>query len=544
MQPELRFEVPAETKRVAEAAFPKGNPYLWMRDELGALYEDSEFAELFPAVGQPAESPGLLAMVLIMQQAEGLTDRQAATAVASRIDWKYALALPLETVGFDGSVLSEFRDRLIEGSKEEELLDNLLSHFQKKGWLKARGSQRTDSTHVLGAFRQLNRLELVGETLRQALEVLAMAIPKWLQAYVPLEWFDRYGRRIEQYRLPKTKGEQAELAASIGADGYALFNALYADANVAWVVQMEALRLLQLLWLQQYQVEEGLISWRQSGNLPPGAQLIVSPYDSDARYGSKREQEWVGYKVHLTETCDETAPHLITDVQTTPASTADVSMTETIQNALVDKGLPPDTHLLDGGYSAIDSMLAAKDEYNITTIAPVSPDSSTAARNGFGNAQFHIHWEQEYATCPQGNRSRMWTTAPDAGGIETVRIRFAHADCDACPVRQLCTQAQQGRSLRIRHRRAHEALQQARNAQTTDAFQALYAKRPGVEGTISQGVRSFHLRRSRYIGLAQTHLQQILTAAAINLHRLFFWCQEQHRSTTRCSRFAALSPAS
>src|SRR5215203_6164369 len=177
LQPHLLPSVPAATVRVANAAFPKGNRYMTMRDKLGVFYTDQDFASLYPTQGQPAETPWRLALVLVFQFMEGLSDRQAADAVRSRIDWKYALSLELNDPGFDASVLSEFRSRLIEGGQEMFLLDAMLRHFQQLDLLKARGRQRTDSTHVLAAVRALNRLELVREAMRHALDVLAEVAP-------------------------------------------------------------------------------------------------------------------------------------------------------------------------------------------------------------------------------------------------------------------------------------------------------------------------------------------------------------------------------
>jgi transposase len=162
---EVGRSVSEETRRVAKAAFPKGNVYLWIGDELGELYSDHLFIDLYPVRGQPTVSPGRLALITVMQFMEGLTDRQAAEAVRGRIDWKYALGLELTDSGFDFSVLSEFRQRLIEGQKEQFLLDVLLEELKKRGWLKTRSKQRTDSTHVVASVRQLNRLEMVGETM-------------------------------------------------------------------------------------------------------------------------------------------------------------------------------------------------------------------------------------------------------------------------------------------------------------------------------------------------------------------------------------------
>ena len=181
LQPQEIPPIPEETRRVAQAAFPRGNVYMRLRDELGTIYEDHLFAALFPARGQPAESPWRLALTTVMQFTEGLSDRQAADAVRSRIDWKYALSLELTDAGFDHTVLSEFRTWLVAGQAEQLLLETLLVRVRERGLLKTRGRQRTDSTHVLAAIRVLNRLELVGETLRHALNSLAIIAPDWLR---------------------------------------------------------------------------------------------------------------------------------------------------------------------------------------------------------------------------------------------------------------------------------------------------------------------------------------------------------------------------
>jgi transposase len=539
-----RFAVPEETARVAHAAFKKGNVYMLMRDELGVVYQDSQFADLFSYQGRPAESPGNLALVSVMQFAEGLSDVQTAEMVRSRIDWKYALGLPLTDTGFDESLLCKFRRRLIAGEREAALLEEMLSLFVERGWLKARGKQRTDSTIVLAAIRELNRLELVGETLRHALEALAVAAPTWLQGQVTPDWYDRYGSRFEQYRLPKGKAERAALATTIGEDGHHLLAAIYREqTQMPHLWQIEAVQTLRQVWVQQYYWEGSEVSWREAGNVPSGATNIQSPYDPEARYSEKRDIAWTGYKLHLTESCDENRPHLITNVVTTDASVPDVSVTEDIHTALVEKGLPPDTHLVDAGYPDAD-LLVSSQAQGIDLVGPVPQDNTPQGRagQGFAAADFTIDWEQEQAVCPEGNVSRGWypdrTSKP---GVATIHVRFAKVDCDACPNRPLCTSAVQGRSLRLRPQATHEALQTARQRQQTEAFRQEYQKRAGVEGTISQGTRAFALRRSRYIGLAKTHLQHILTAAAMNLTRLAAWLQESPRRQTRRTHFARLA---
>ena len=220
LAPEPTLNVPEHTAEVARAAFPRGNRYMQMRDVLGTMYRNDQFADLYPNVGQPAEAPWRLALVTIMQFTENLTDRQAAEAVRGRIDWKYALGLELTDAGFDFSILSEFRTRLIAGGAEEQLLTQMLALFVDRGLLKARGAQRTDSTHIVAAVRELNRLEIVGETLHHTLNVLAQVAPAWLQDQVSAEWFLRYGQRFSDYRLPKEPNNRQTLAITIGCDGY------------------------------------------------------------------------------------------------------------------------------------------------------------------------------------------------------------------------------------------------------------------------------------------------------------------------------------
>ena len=202
LRPHPMGPVPVETARVAHALFPNGHPYLRLADELDDVFKDEDFAPLFPPIGQPALAPWRLALVTILQFAEGLSDLQAAHALRTRIDWKYVARLELTNRGFDGSVLSEFRSRLLDGAAETLLLNRLLAWCRERKLLRVRGRQRTDSTHVLAAVRALNRVELVGETMRHALNSLAVIAPAWVQALSEPEWIERYARRAEDTRLP------------------------------------------------------------------------------------------------------------------------------------------------------------------------------------------------------------------------------------------------------------------------------------------------------------------------------------------------------
>jgi transposase len=545
LKPETINPIPEETKRVAQAAFPKGNVYMRMRDEFGNFYTDQSFTELFSQRGQPAESPARLGLVTVMQFAEGLSDRQTADAVRSRIDWKYALALELTDPGFDSSVLSEFRGRLIEGQAELILFEAMLLRFREAGLLKARGQQRTDSTHILAAIQVLNRLECVGETMRHALTILASVVPEWLRCQIPAEWFERYGRRFEEYRLPPGRPERYALAETIGADGFQLLTWIYTPTAPSWLREIPAVQILRQVWIQQFYAPNGAVQWRVAEDLPPSTLMICSPYDAEAHYSKKRSTEWTGYKVHFTETCDGDSPHLITDVQTTSAPVSDFVMLPIIQADLAGRDLLPAEQIVDAGYVTADHLVSSQKEHQVTVLGPVNPDSSwqSKAQQGFDVAKFVIDWESQIATCPQGRCSVLWMPGQDRHQHSVVNIRFARTDCQACAVREKCVNSpSQPRMLTVRVRDQHEALQAARQRQTTEEFKEKYAIRAGVEGTISQSTRRCDLRRSRYIGLAKTHLHHLVIAAAINLIRVSDWLAGIPIAQTRQSSFATLAP--
>jgi transposase len=317
LKPSVIEPVPEETARIARAAFPKGNLYLSMRDELGIAFCDADFAKLFPRRGQPAFAPWRLALITVFQFLENLSDRQAAEAVRSRIDWKYALGLALTDSGFDYSVLSGFRERLLAGDNQTLLLDRMLEQLREKKLLKTRGKQRTDSTHVLAAIRVMNRMELVIETLRAALNELAIVAPEWVAKVSPPEWFERYRIRAEQSRLPGGTQAREALAAQVGKDGFLLLRLL--SEQQADLVKLKKVETLKKVWQQHYtrNEDDGEIRWRKGAELFRAASTIESPYDIEAHYSRKDQTLWTGYKVHLSETCDEQLPHLITHVHTT-----------------------------------------------------------------------------------------------------------------------------------------------------------------------------------------------------------------------------------
>jgi transposase len=269
--------VPEATARLAHIVCPKGNLCLWIGEELSAVFQDELFAPCFPRRGQPAEAPWRLVLVTVLQFVEGLSDWQAAEAVRTRIDWKYALRLELEDLGFDFSVLCEFRARLLQGNEEALLFEALLRYAKERGWLKARGRQRTDSTHVLASIETLSRLECVAETLRHALNVLAATIPEWVHEYVPGEWYERYASRWQDYRLPAGRLERQHLAERIGQDGRQLFALLEQTPALTWTRNLPALETLRQVWVQQFYAGGPSARWREATDLPPARVLICPP---------------------------------------------------------------------------------------------------------------------------------------------------------------------------------------------------------------------------------------------------------------------------
>ncbi len=281
------YTVPQDTASVIQAIFPNGHPYLQMYETFGSIFQDNDFVELFPREGQPAEAPFRLMVVLILQFLENLTDRQVADAVRTRIDWKYLLCLELTDTGFHYSVLSEFRTRLLKGKAEQRLFEKGLACFREKGFLKGQRQQRTDSTHILGAIRAINRLELVGETMRQALNTLATVTPDWMRTHSQFDWINRYRDRIEDARLPKSETKRIALAEEMGADGLVLFNSLFEEDAPPWLRELPAIQTLWRVWIQNYTWQEERLRWRTVDELPPSALMISTPYDKEAHYSKK-----------------------------------------------------------------------------------------------------------------------------------------------------------------------------------------------------------------------------------------------------------------
>ena len=540
-----------------------------VRDRLGQWLRDEEFAAAFGIRGRPGWSPSRLALVTVLQRAEKLADRQAAEAVRTRIDWQYLLGLPLDDPGFDHTVLAEFRARVADGGLEQVALDALLAKLAAEGLVKAGGKQRTDSTHVVAAVAALNRLELAGESVRAALEALAAAHPDWLaQRICVADWNRRYGTPMTSWRPPQSEARRDELAIAYARDGYALLEAVYDPSAPPWLRELPAVDVLRRVLLQNYtrtitaggrEVIKRREKEPEGDGLPPGHARIASPYDTDARWGVKREEFWLGYKLHVTETCDDPPPctcgpasaagqaaagsagegapvrghdkgcahlvfpNLITHVATTDATVTDNQMTTAICEDLARKNLAPGRSYLDSGYLSAAVVVSALTTWGIALIGPLLADTSAQARAGPATpaptspstttprpspARKARH-QRPGRRAPSAARTRSWPPSPPATAAP------------APPA--ACAPPAKRRQLTVLPRDLAEAQAAARAAEKTIPFQADYARRAGVEGTMHQAA-SHGARRARYRGLPKTRLDHVYMAVALNLLRLeAFW---------------------
>lgn len=518
-------EIPKETLSVAEASFPKGNLYLRLREVFISLYSDEDFEDMFSKQGRPAIPAWRLALVTVFQFMENLTDRQAADAVRSRIDWKCALGLELRNSGFDFSVLCDFRKRLVTSDQGEILLDKFLDHLKTEGLIKPKGKQRSDSTHVLANIRTLNRCEMVGETMRAALNVLSTEVPDWLYTSIPEVWYERYVHRVEAYRIAKSKVGRETYLRTVAEDGYFLLDILEdAPKDVSAIKQIEILR--QVLVRYFVREEEKILLLSEPAT--PVADAIVSPYDAEARYANKGSVSWNGYKVHITETCDDDKPNFIVGVRTTVASEHDIKSTAVIHATMAEKDLVPKQHFVDGAYTDAGLFASSEEIYDIQLIGPPphNPAWQSKQEDAFSVDDFDIDWQTETVTCPAGKQSYYWNPYQPPRGGPRIQARFAFGDCQACQERSKCTRAKKfGRFINFQPQQEFEALKAARDFMLTAEGELAYNRRAGIEGTISQEVRAFGARHCRYIGHAKTHLQQVSTAVATNIVRYDAWLQ-------------------
>jgi transposase len=517
--------MPEDIRAVGEQVLRRDDPYRVIGEQLADLVSDGQFAALYEPTGRRSVWPSVLALVTIFQFLEDLPDRESARQVAVRLDWKYALHLPLEYGGFDFSCLSYFRRRLLAHEQSRLLFEVILERVRALGFLRARSKQRTDALGVIGAVRELSQLELLWEALRLALRGLLVADAGWVERVVPVAYRTQYLERRSDYRLSPDE-RQAELV-RVGQDGAWLLDRLAADDGVL-LRGLAEVATLATIWTQRYERVDGAVR-RRAGTVD-ATDLIVTPHDPGVRIGQKRGRVWWGDKVHVTETIaappDDEAPgrdapavrddrvRFITDVTTAGASSGDGQALAEIRQHLTERGLLPTEQVVDSGYVS-GKHLAESAADGIDLVGPPLADTS---QNGFKLADFTIDRDAHHAICPAGQRSCKWAVRTERDGSQAIQIRFPAAVCAACPLRPQCTRGAGGRNLSLSEH--YERLMARRAEAQTPAFRARLKPRAGIEATLSELVRAHGLRRHRYRGQAKRHFEHLLKAAACNLKRL------------------------
>jgi transposase len=507
LKPEKRRPIPEDTAELGQKLLSEQNPYRLIGERLYDLIGDEDFADLFSPIGGPALSPALLALVTVFQHLEKRPDRLAAEDVRLRIDWKYALHLPLDHPGFHFTNLSHFRQRLLKHQAEYRWFDRLVQRLVELGLIRQHGRQRTDSTHVLGLVATLSRLELVWESLRLALLAIQEQDPAWLEHSLPEVFLQQYLLKRNDYNLSEIEiASQLERA---GADGFWLLKQISQASPT--LQALPAVQTLQAVWQQQFQPEDA--------DDPPGPRtqleahdLIQSPHEPEVRYRKKRGKAWKGYSAQISETAEAKGePNFLTDIGVNSAQTDDTTALPAIQARLAARQLSPREQVVDQNYLS-GTGLAHSQKQGIRLIGPLIEQPGPP---GFKLDDFQVDLQRQQATCPAGKQS---VSMARSVRRDSVRYQFAFGpQCQACVLRSQCTQAAEGRT--IQYDEYHPYVVQHRQFMHTAAFAQSMKSRPGIEGTISELVRQ-GLRQARYRGRKKVNLQAIFLGAAVNLRRL------------------------
>jgi len=514
LQWQLSREVPADTAAMGQELFPTSNLYRQIGDRFNELFPDeSAFEALHDTTGRGVIPRLLLALVTVFQMLEEVPDRLAAELVVSRMDWKYALHLPLTYTGFHFTNLNHFRTLLLANHQERRFFDELIAKLRDAGLIKKRGKTRTDSTHILALVQRLSQLELVTESLRVALEAATETDGVWVEQVVPAAFQETYSQRQWEYGLSQAEIQSKLLQA--GKDGFWFLAQVDKSAPLT-VRQLPAVAVLRTVLAQQF---PGGSDNPPVSKRPTGGEVIESPHEPEARYAMKRGQGWLGYKAQVTETCDADRPHLILDLEPTGALDNDSPELPQIQARLAAQDTLPGEQQVDQGYMSGENLVKSA-EAGINLMG--EPLADTQGPEDFRQGDFQIDEAAQKATCPAGQTSQVWAERSNPkGGPPAIQVRFAGATCQRCTFFGRCTTSVQGRSLTLHPYRA--ALEARRAEAQTEAFQEELHLRAGIEATISEAVRVCGLRLARYRGKVRLRLQAYFTAIAMNLKRLVRW---------------------
>ena len=361
-------------------------------------------------------------------------------------------------------------------------------------------------------------------------------------------WRRRFGtnglsRHMKNYRLPKAEKERLELAVTIGADGDQLLAAVDAAVEQPWLAQLPAIHVLREVWTAQYIKEDGQLRWRTVQEMPATAEQISSPYDPEARYGKKRDISWTGYKAHLTETCDPETPHVITDAETTLATTPDGHMLSAVHRSLASSELLPSEHLVDMGYTGCRMLVDSQQRPGLSLSARSRRYKLAGAAGRVQQGRLSRRLGSASRDLPRGQTEYLWlpSTYPKSG--MQFEARFARNDCAACPGR---TAALGRRSSRVSSRCTH-----ARIVTHCPPLDEIRQPRSFGRAMPREPASKARMRRQFALRLAQMSLYRVgedtFTACQYSrrshLVRVAEWHNDTPSANTRISQFAALQMA-
>jgi transposase len=508
-------EIPEATRVLVEPLLAEDSVYRLIAQEVEQMVGDEAFEDMYAEEGRPAINAVVLALITIFQFLEKLPDRAAANMAVMRLDWKYALRQEVSWPGFHYSDLSNFRKRLLAHGRDGVVFESILAYLRERGYVKAGGKQRTDSTHIVGQVMALSRLEVVWETIRVALNALISTDAPWVLKWLPSSFVELYSVRRSDYRLKDS--EVAPALHKAGEEGQWLVSQVMTTGSQTLQALPELALLRRVLEEHFAPNAAGQLQTRPAGQVT--GDVISSPHETEARYGNKGSHAWIGYKLHVTETIDaDLGARFITDSTVTPAFIQDNTSILDIQQHLIERQVPPAQQYVDQGYMS-GANLAASLEASIDLRGFIR-DGNVTKPEGFRLPDFTIDVANRQATCPAGAQAIGWSAVdPRIRNNVAFLVSFGK-QCQACPffAPGLCTDKPAGRTIAIS--RHHDLITARRAESTTEAFHQDMHQRAAIEGTISELVRAHAARRSRYRGLPKNQLQASFTAAATNLNRL------------------------
>jgi transposase len=491
----------------AQTVFPLLDAY---RERLAKVYTVDN--------GRPAWDPVRLLGVLVLQFVLRVADRQAAELVQYDQRWRLALRMRPTDATFDPSLLTVFRNRLVEGAQECLAFVAVLDYLVEHGWVPKRSRQRLDSTHVRGLLSAMSRLDCVRETIRLFLEDVDA------DGALPEAWSDYWELYAESKVDPRAKAPALEARfAQAGADMLAIWK----DAAGRWsIIERDSFVLLQRVFLENYELDaEGHA--QKTRAQPTGA--VHNPHEPEAQWSSKsttKDKSWVGYKAQVAETVQEQpretgepTANFLTAIVTQDAPASDKAGMAEVSDEQEAMGLDaPSALYVDGAYVSSEALKEASEQgRELRGPAPASPDRGKV----FTVEKFDVHVEERYAICPAAQRSSNCSRLQEQSTDKVVfRIEWSNTVCGACPLRPQCVSAGQDHRTFVVGK-LHSLLQERRREMQTEAFKKEMHRRNGIEGTQSELVRGYGLRQARYRGKDKVRLQNYLIGAACNIRRLF-----------------------